>query len=384
LTGSFFPLDSDGELWSSEESITFYPFHIFSGEPLMIATIRRWFDRSVTTGKARQRYVPRIECLENRLTPANWTVSSAADAGADTLRAVLTNIEGHEDVTHTVSFSVSSITVSTALPPVGKDVTFNGGSGVHIYRGSGGGVPQFRVLTINGGTVQINNMEFSNGHTTSGGGIFITGGATVTLYQCAITGNTASGNGGGIYNEGTLTVTSTNVEYNEASGSGGGIFTTGDLTVNSASDVSNNGAGSSGGGICINDDDAEVAIDYSDVTWNAATEGAGIYNCGSLSIDFSDITNNFNAAYGGGVYCVAGSTTVLDCAQITNNTANTAAPLGGGGFYVEQSASVTLTHCTVSGNTGGVAGGSAGALVEAGGTFSADGTNTITDAIKYL
>jgi CSLREA domain-containing protein len=111
--------------------------------------------------------------------------------------------------------------------------------------GSAGGV-HCRGLTMTDSTVVTNTAS------TSGGGIYASGPAMVTLTNSSVNGNKANtGPGGGIYasGPGTVTMTNSNVNGNTANASpGGGIFTMMRLTMTD-SHVDDNMAGGPGGGV---------------------------------------------------------------------------------------------------------------------------------------
>ena len=145
-------------------------------------------------------------------------------------------------------------------------VTF---SGLTIQNGSGGGIYNDGILTINNSTVANNRVSCD--YSGKGGGIY-NGGEAVTINKSTITGNTADshgyspppppGKGGGIYNHaGTLMINNSTVSGNDAtsvfcsllgctpvSGSGGGIYNAGTLIISNDT-FSGNSAVATGGGI---------------------------------------------------------------------------------------------------------------------------------------
>jgi len=164
-------------------------------------------------------------------------------------------------------------------------------------------------------------------------------GVTASLSGLSLTGGSATF-GGGAANYGDLTLAGCTVSGNSAQYSGGGIVSAGDLTLTGCT-VSGNSAGNNGGGIA----------NYAQMTLTACT-----------------ISGNSARSSGGGVYAFGGAAALVDCTI----AANTAGVNGGGLFDVPSigpsgvQGTLTLTACTVSGNTavtGQVGGGGGGVYI---------------------
>jgi predicted outer membrane repeat protein len=108
----------------------------------------------------------------------------------------------------------------------------------------------------------------------------------VTVRDYTLSGNTAT-LGGGIYNQGTLDVRGSTLAGNTASDSGGGIYNLGTATVQQST-LSGNTATSAGGGI-FNAASGMLTIDDSDVCDNFALLGADLYNLGKATLDDSTV-----------------------------------------------------------------------------------------------
>jgi CSLREA domain-containing protein len=213
--------------------------------------------------------------LREAITAANSNAASGAVAGECAA--------GSNTGSDTINFSITGIVNLTgALPNIASDMTITGpGSGQLTVRRDTGG--DYRILTINSGTVTISGISVANGKTADGssgslptssadgGGILNFG--TLTLTDVALTGNRtgnggtgtitnggASGNGGAIANVTSLTMTNCTVSGNTvgtggpgmtlggAGGSGGGIFSSGSVTLSNSTITGNQaGAGGSGG-----------------------------------------------------------------------------------------------------------------------------------------
>jgi len=224
-----------------------------------------------------------------------------------------------------------------------------------------------RTVTVGtGASVRLNHLMITNGI----GGINNQG--TLTVLDSTVSGNTASnGPGGGINNavNATLLVTVSTVSGNYSLGAGGGINNNGVLTVrdshlfgNSAdncggidsvgvgitaavgqSSVNGNTARvADGGGIC-DGQSSVLTLSGSSVYGNTAEFGAGLYdNDGTASVIRSTVERNMASDQGGGIYIVNGGTMTLTRSAVESNTAD-GGPGSGGGIY-KSSGTVTLDH----------------------------------------
>jgi Right handed beta helix region len=176
-----------------------------------------------------------------------------------------------------------------------------------------------------------------SGNTTSGdgGGIFNTG--TVTLTGCTLRDNMASGPGGGLFNGGQATVTGCTVRGNSAS-VGGGIDNAGQLT---ATDVALSGNSAATGGAIANAAGATATVSGSEIIANdAAGDGGGVANAGTITLTATLIGGNTAAGDGGGLYD-SGTAALVNCLVSGNSSAS------GGGIYAAAGGSVTLTGSLV-------------------------------------
>jgi hypothetical protein len=108
--------------------------------------------------------------------------------------------------------------------------------------------------------------------------------------------------------------------------------------------------GSSSGRVMYVNSSRTVSI--SDLTiqngYLGSDNGAGIYNQGTLNLTRVKITSN-TAVQGAGL-ATAGSFTIVD-GVISNNNANVDATGRGGGIWIYESGSVSISNTTISGNT---------------------------------
>ncbi|MEA3335431.1 MAG: S8 family serine peptidase [Chloroflexota bacterium] len=164
-----------------------------------------------------------------------------------------------------------------------SNVAANDGGGVYAFDGAD--VSLYDSADI--GYV----FETANNDAVNGGGIFLTDpGTTLAMYGVSgVQHNFASYRGGGIYVAGgaSVTISSSLVADNEATDRGGGIFVEGEsppvegdgnapaagptVTIQNGSHIDNNLTGDLGGGIYILDDNADVSVDDSSVDNNVAS-----------------------------------------------------------------------------------------------------------------
>jgi hypothetical protein len=227
--------------------------------------------------------------------------------------------------------------------------------------GNGGGlhVTGLATVTVNGGLVSGNVAS------AEGGGLWNSAVGTMMVDGTTITGNTASGNdadqgGGGLFNDGgELTVTNAIVRGNVAdgaAGSGGGILNNlGTLTVIDST-IAGNRAMRAGGGI---EDNAGVMMRLHGVrllrneTGAAPGNGGGLHitGAGTVEVVNSTVAENSAAAEGGGLWNSAAGTLLVTGTTLNNNVATGAAADNGGGALYNDGGMLTVSNSTVTDNT---------------------------------
>ena len=182
-----------------------------------------------------------------------------------------------------------------------------------------------RVLSITGGTVNLNDVTITGGFTTGdGGGIRVDFGATLNLSASTVTGNATggSGDGGGVANYGTTNISDSTISANR--GRYGGV-------INSTAD--------------------RLTITGSTIAGNVATDdGGGVSNFGVANLANVTISGNSTDKDGGGVYNGSGDTIMIDHSTIFGNSAG-GSVTAGGGIFNESTGAATLNHTIVAGNT---------------------------------
>ena len=339
-----------------------------------------------------------IECLEHRQLLAGatvYTVNSTTDTGTGTgnagdLRYVInqadadTNSEGSViTFDPTVFASLQTITLGSTLtlsPPSGP-IVINGPTANVVISGNGT-VGVFAVAT--GATASLTGLTIAAGSAstigsaTSGGGLLINPGATVTLTNDNFNADSAVNYGGAVYNNGgTLSVTgSTFVDDTATNGLGAAIDNAGALTV--ASSTFTGGVAFQGGAI-DNKSGGSLVVTDSSFSFNVAIMGGAIFNNATATVYGSTMANN-TAVFGSTTSFVSfdGGAIANDLAGVmtlTNSTiANNAAAQAGGG--IDTVGVLTAVNDTIAYNT--VATGSGG------GVYAPFGTTTLDNTIVAL
>lgn len=162
-----------------------------------------------------------------------------------------------------------------------------------------------RVMHIISGNVTMTGLTLANGNAVGeadqadqGGGVYNGGGGVLTLNNCTLTNNVAK-NGGGVFNAvgGTLSINASTIVLNDAQGN---------------------------------------------------TEGAGVYNMGTMTVINTTINNNHATSAGGGIYNNGGTLT-LNNVTLTENTA-TGGGVSGGGIAIV-AGTVTITNSILANNS---------------------------------
>ncbi len=229
---------------------------------------------------------------------------------------------------------VCTINLMQVLPDLSAPISLIGtGASQLIVRHSPGGA-SFRIFNVTtAGAVAFSGLTISNGATSgvtsSGGGIANSSTGTVDIDHCVVSSNFTFGGGGGIANlgGGRVNVTNCTIAGNGAVGGGGGIY---NLNL----------------GI--------VTITNSTFTGNVTPTTQG------------------QAPFGGAIASFGGTTNVTNSTFVGNTSS-------GPGGAIANSDTMSITNCTISGNSAtqsGLTGGNLG-----GGIYNAGGTVSIKSCI---
>jgi cell division septation protein DedD len=299
------------------------------------------------------------------------TVTNTADSGAGSLRQAIADAHDGDRIQFAPALFGQTITLTSGELVIDKSITIlgPGPDQLTVRRDTATGIPKFRIFHIlPGHTITIYYLTISSGFAQLGGGIY-TDHSTLTLDGCRVEFNSAE-MGGGIYNTGNsdapLTLINSFVTGNVIAGffgayavQGGGIYSYGKIEIvnsfvngNSAHAIQNfpypmgsaTGLGiyNSGGRLTINS--SFVSGNYSqDIQFSGGA--GGILNLGVTEIADSVISNNFASGGGGGI-SNNGMLTITDSIVSHNSTHG-----GTGGIGNGENGTMTITNCTVSGNT---------------------------------
>ena len=218
--------------------------------------------------------------------------------------------------TYTLTLGQLTIDGSTSLIGAGVDSTI-------IQAATEPGVATHRVLNIERGEVNINDLTIRYGHEASedGGGIINSG--TLTLTNVSVIDNTVGGlfAGGGINNNGRLTLINSTVGGN---------------TANTDAGITNSGT---------------LELFESTITGNSAVgRGGGVGNFASMVVEASVISGNSAGSDGGGIYYGASSSAaIIINSTISGNTASA----GGGLAWESTAGAMDLHSSTINNNSGG-------------------------------
>jgi hypothetical protein len=234
--------------------------------------------------------------------------------------------------------------LGAALPDIGTNLTIVG-YGASLERSGADDTPDFTILTVNSGDLNLIGVNFydgGNGFDSDDigapyAGAIVNDGGNISVLGGTFGGNASNEYGGAIYNEdGTLAMTSAYFEYNGAQW-GGAIYNEGVMTLRSTHFLYNYGAN---GGAIYNDGTATVI--GTTFTQGGSTDGGALYNDGVAILSSVTMQNN-SANYGGGIY--NDETLTVASSNIVRNYADT----DGGGIYNDDE-SVTLSRTKVTGN----------------------------------
>ena len=282
-----------------------------------------------------------------------------------TLRAAIQ--EANEQGGGTINLNPGTYTLTiapnNALPlaatgdlDVYGELTISGG-GADKTIVDGGGLDRVFAMQV-ASRVTVSDVTIRNGKALpgdDGGGVWNMG--ALTLENVTVSGNqtrtdaslSADAPGGGIFNAGTLQLRNCTITGNSAADMGGGIHNTGLLTV-LQSTIANNTATADRGGGLSNFNKAVVV--FSTISGNQATgNGGGVENGGGLTLTHSTISGN-TGELGGGIHNVGGLH--MTDSTIAGNTARQS----GGGIQNEYSSdalkgALKLNGVTIAGNTAG-------------------------------
>jgi hypothetical protein len=269
----------------------------------------------------------------------------------------------------------------------------DGGGGVLAYSGSSPTLIECAILentatnggglvTSSGSSLTLIDCTVVENMAKNGGGVMVDSESSGTLTNCIIRDNSATGvtlgvdgYGGGLscVIDSSLILTNCTIKGNSAvRAGGGGHFWQNSSAIMTHCNISENSAGESGGGLNCSENSSATMTNCI-IRDNSAALGQGGISCwyGSITMSYCEIIGNKTQNEAGGVY-VGYSSAILTNCLIALNTAHLQ---GGGGVMCSRpGTSLTISNCTIWGNSGGSQWGGGGVLCR---NASASITNSI-------
>ena len=289
-----------------------------------------------------------VMTISNSMVTGNTATYTGGIGAGGTTNIINTIISNNRAVRSAGGIAVSgTVTISDSIIR---------GNQVTEPDGFGGGITNFGRLIIINSNIRLNTGDFGgaiytaggltvrdseisqNSSRKSGGAIYNNAGGTtnlpVVIERSSISDNSAENAGGGIYNRDTFNLTDTMVQGNHSKIAGGGIFNVflnvGAATLNvSGSTISGNRSDAGGGG--ISNQQGIVKLLNSTVSGNNSRGlGSGIDNYVNATLNLSNATIAFNAAFtgaGAGINNSSNSTVNSRSSIIARNTGNNSAQI---------------------------------------------------------
>lgn len=217
-----------------------------------------------------------------RSAASKFIISSTADSGAGSLRAILTAVpvEAAAPITFAASFSGTVTLSSEIVIPTGAPVVVDASSIPGGLTISGGGA--VRIFSVSSGaSLSLTGVTLTGGRFDQGGAISNLG--SVALTRCTLSGNAAI-QGGAIDNSGSLSLTQCTLSGNSGIAAGGAIANraTAVLTQCTLSGNSSDATTGSGGAIYISQ--GTLTLTDSVVAGNKASAGPDIRKSASNGV----------------------------------------------------------------------------------------------------
>ena len=223
-----------------------------------------------------------------------------------------------------------TVSLQAALPAINANYTITGpGSNALTVEGNGNANNPYRIFTVNAGiTTTISGLTITGGDVPDGKGGGILNNGDLTLNSDSVTDNYATdlGFGGGIFNAAGAELTLNADEINgNVAGGGGGLFNSGSVTIDWDSQFDDNITTLGGGGGIYNKGtitvDNDVLIEDNEI-YGSAGAGAGVDNVGGIFKIFSgSILDNTETLGNGGGVAFSGGTMTLTGVSVWGNCA---------------------------------------------------------------
>jgi len=283
--------------------------------------------------------LPTLLLLQNPIAQASTIMVDCGEQRIEHLLQAIRTVKEHGSITLTpecvYTIKRDSDEDDSGLPIITGTITINGNHAT-IER-SPTSPDAFRLFTVEGGTLTLNNLILQGGHTRNDGGAIANNRGTIKISNSTLLNNRAENEGGSVYNDngtveiqdctilenraqyfggglvnanGTLSIIGSTIILNEAEFAGG-IYTYGGVVKLTDSTVFSNKATYGGGGCTIAGE--VVLTGNSTISDNQATEYAGgmCNYAGTISLPEPGTIFNNNAPYVPNIYNAAGGKVVI-------------------------------------------------------------------------
>jgi hypothetical protein len=257
----------------------------------------------------------------------------------------------------------TEVTIGTKAAISGKLIRYSNGGGVYVTGGA--------RLTMTGGKISDSTVNTDDWDEINyGGGVYVVSGGSFTMSGGEISNNTVSGEwtgyGGGVAvgSGGSFTMSGGEISNNAIGwayyGGGVAVVNGGSFTMEggkiSDNTTANNGKG---GGVAVVNGGSWFTMEGGEISDNTAKNSGGgvaVGSGGGFTMEGGKISHN-TAWNGGGVNMEYGNSWfTMEGGEISDNTANSDAN-GGGGVMVFTASTFTMHNGKISGNTPGYGGG---------------------------
>ena len=233
------------------------------------------------------------------MNAATHTVTSNADAGMGSLRAIINDALPEDTIVFAPN--VLTITLTGDEIKVTNSLTIIGGSGNSrvVLRGGNNS----RIFNVQA-TLKANNLVFEGGNAANGGAVYIDKDCGFTAENCLFRSNTADGSGGAVYvdNGGFYSTNCTFSSNMAVSFNGGAVYVNqGTFMLENCTFTSNNAFSFNGGAIYVIDGNLDVK-NCTFTTNSSGASGGAIYVIGNSDIENSVFMGNNTNNTGGALY----------------------------------------------------------------------------------
>lgn len=314
-----------------------------------------------------------VAVLTRPAVSATFTVTSAADSGAGSLRQAILNSNAATGQANQISFASSlagqTINLASALPAFSTDCTVTESAPDSISISGQGTVSVFSVNS--GVTLTLTGVSIE--HASASQGSAINSNGTLNLNNCELLDNTASDNGGAIYCNGTTTIQSGEFSSNSSTGGNGGCIyadASAVVTMNSVF-LDSNTSFATGGAlyVALGASVAMTSCTFAGSGGNSAPFGGAIENQGTINAQSCTFTNNQATSVGGAIDDE--STMTMSACALNSNVCQA----DGGAVYVGVNSRLNMSACTFTSNKCSAG----GELAGQGAGISVSGTVTLSD-----